>query len=111
MAISIPPPGPTPASAASNPTAPKVPAPPANGSKGPCAACHQRHEFSLAQARRPETCGKCHLGPDHPQKEIYDQSKHGINFYSNVARMNLDSAKGIVGEDHDARPTFATFQI
>ena len=79
-----------------------------DGSKGSCAACHQRHEFSLAQARRPETCGKCHLGPDHPQKEVYDESKHGINFYANVNRMNLDSAKWIVGEDYDAAPTCAT---
>ncbi len=79
-----------------------------DGSKGSCAACHQRHEFSVAQARRPETCGKCHLGPDHPQKEIYDESKHGINFYANVNRMNLDSAKWIVGEDYDAAPTCAT---
>lgn len=79
-----------------------------DGSKGSCAACHQRHEFSLAQARRPETCGKCHLGPDHPQKEIYDSSKHGINFYANVDKMNLNSPKWIVGEDYDAAPTCAT---
>ncbi len=79
-----------------------------DGSKGSCTACHQRHTFSIAQARRPETCGKCHLGPDHPQKEIYDESKHGINFYSNVKRMNLDSSKWIPGEDYDAAPTCAT---
>ncbi len=79
-----------------------------DGSKGACSACHQRHLFSAAQARRPETCGKCHLGPDHPQKEIYEESKHGIGFYSNVDKMNLDSSKWIAGEDYDAAPTCAT---
>ena len=79
-----------------------------DGSKGACTACHQRHEFSQVQARRPESCGKCHLGPDHPQKEIYDESKHGINFYANVDRMNLDSAKWIPGQDYNAAPTCAT---
>jgi hydroxylamine dehydrogenase len=43
-----------------------------DGSLGACTACHQRHAFSAAQARRPENCGKCHLGPDHPQAEIYE---------------------------------------
>ncbi len=79
-----------------------------DGSIGSCTACHQRHEFSLEQARRPEACGKCHLGPDHPQKEVYEESKHGINFYANVDRMNLDNSKWIVGEDYDAAPTCAT---
>ncbi len=79
-----------------------------DGSIGACTACHQRHEFDMVQARRPEACGKCHLGPDHPQKEVYDESKHGINFYAHVDRMNLDSAKWIVGEDYDAAPTCAT---
>ena len=79
-----------------------------DGSKGACSACHQRHQFSAAQARRPENCGKCHLGPDHPQKEIYEESKHGIGFYANVDKMNLDSSKWIAGEDYDAAPTCAT---
>ncbi|NQT94133.1 MAG: NapC/NirT family cytochrome c, partial [Lentisphaerae bacterium] len=51
-----------------------------DGSKGACNACHSRHQFSKEQARRPENCGKCHLGPDHPQKEIYEESKHGIAY-------------------------------
>jgi hypothetical protein len=79
-----------------------------DGSKGACSACHQRHNFDVAQARRPENCGKCHLGPDHPHKEIYDESKHGINFYAKVDEMNLDSAKWIAGEDYNAAPTCAT---
>ena len=79
-----------------------------DGTEGSCNACHSRHSFSTAQARHPDTCGKCHLGPDHPQKEIYEESKHGINFFSNQDKMNLASEKWIVGEDYWAAPTCAT---
>lgn len=79
-----------------------------DGSEGSCAACHSRHEFSVAQAREPDNCGKCHMGPDHPQIEIYNESKHGIAFRANVDKMNLDSNKWVVGEDYDAAPTCAT---
>ncbi|MBM4107562.1 MAG: hydroxylamine oxidoreductase [Phycisphaerae bacterium] len=79
-----------------------------DGSEGACNACHSRHEFSAAQARHPDTCGKCHLGPDHPQKEVYEESKHGIAFFANVERLNLASNKWIVGEDYWAAPTCAT---
>ena len=79
-----------------------------DGSKGTCAACHSRHEFSAAQARHPENCGKCHMGPDHPQIEIYNESKHGIAFRANVDKMNLDNPKWVVGEDYWAAPTCAT---
>ncbi|MCP4204024.1 MAG: hydroxylamine oxidoreductase [bacterium] len=79
-----------------------------DGSIGACTACHQRHEFSAAQARRPENCGKCHLGPDHPQKEIYEESKHGIAFEAHEDELNLDSPKWVLGEDYTAAPTCAT---
>jgi hydroxylamine dehydrogenase len=79
-----------------------------DGSKGACTACHTRHHFSKAQARQPEACGKCHLGPDHPQKEIYDESKHGNTYYTNIDKMNLESEKWVVGEDYFAAPTCAT---
>ncbi|MBF0110787.1 MAG: hydroxylamine oxidoreductase [Magnetococcales bacterium] len=79
-----------------------------DGSRGACTACHQRHEFSQIQARRPEACGKCHRGPAHPQKEIYDESKHGINFYANLERLKLESPKWVPGEDYDTGPTCAT---
>ncbi len=39
------------------------------------------------------------MGPDHPQKEIYEESKHGILFAANIDRMNLDSNKWVGGED------------
>lgn len=79
-----------------------------DGSEGACNSCHSRHSFSVAQARHPDTCGKCHLGPDHPQKEIYEESKHGIAFFANQDKMNLDSAKWVVGEDYWAAPTCST---
>jgi len=79
-----------------------------DGSKGTCAACHGRHAFSSAQARQPENCGKCHMGPDHPQIEIYNESKHGIQFRANIAMMNLGSRNWVVGKDYSAAPTCAT---
>jgi hydroxylamine dehydrogenase len=79
-----------------------------DGSKGSCAACHTRHSFSLAQVRSPETCNKCHLGPDHPQKEVYEESKHGILYAVNRDKLNLDKKKWVVGQDYTAAPTCAT---
>jgi len=79
-----------------------------DGSRGSCAACHGRHGFSVAVARDPENCGKCHLGPDHPQIEIYNESKHGIQYHTNIATMNLESKSWIVGKDYFAAPTCAT---
>lgn len=79
-----------------------------DGSRGSCAACHQRHEFSVEQARHPDTCGKCHLGPDHPQKEIYEESKHGISFFANKDKINMGNAKWIPGEDYNVGPTCAS---
>ncbi|MBT4790252.1 MAG: hydroxylamine oxidoreductase [Halobacteriovoraceae bacterium] len=79
-----------------------------DGSRGSCSACHSRHKFSVAQARNPENCGKCHMGPDHPQIEIYKESKHGIAFYANKDKMNLENGKWIPGEDYNAAPTCAT---
>lgn len=82
-----------------------------DGSKGSCAACHNRHTFSKEQARQPENCGKCHLGPDHPQAEIYAESKHGINYRAHKDEMNLSSDKWVVGKDYTSAPTCATCHI
>lgn len=79
-----------------------------DGSKGACSACHLRHNFSAEQARHPDNCGRCHLGPDHPQKEIFEESAHGVAFRANLDKMNMDSAKWVVGEDYTAAPTCAT---
>jgi formate-dependent nitrite reductase cytochrome c552 subunit len=79
-----------------------------DGSTGSCTACHTRHSFDIAQARQPAACSKCHLGPDHPQKEVYEESKHGNAYFTNVDEMNLDSDEWVVGVDYDAAPTCAT---
>ena len=79
-----------------------------DGSRGSCSACHSRHDFSPRRARQPENCGKCHLGPDHPQKEIYDESKHGVAFRDLKEHMNLDAHDWVLGEDYTQAPTCAT---
>jgi len=79
-----------------------------DGSLGSCSACHSRHDFSPRRARQPENCGKCHLGPDHPQKEIYEESKHGVAYRDLRSHMNLDSHTWILGKDYTQAPTCAT---
>lgn len=83
-----------------------------DGSEGSCHACHSRHSFEAKIARSPENCGKCHMGPDHPQIEIYNESKHGIAFYANRDRMALDKdGDWVLGKDYSAAPTCATCHI
>ena len=79
-----------------------------DGSLGSCNACHTRHAFSKAQARQPEACSKCHLGPDHPQKEVYEESKHGNTYFTSKEQMNLHADSWIVGVDYSAAPTCAS---
>jgi hypothetical protein len=82
-----------------------------DGTRGSCSACHSRHDFSPRRARQPESCGKCHLGPDHPQKEIFDESKHGIAFVDLKAHMNLNAATWVLGRDYTQAPTCATCHL
>ena len=63
-----------------------------DGSIGTCTVCHTRHQFSIVEARKPAACGACHLGPDHPQKEIYEESKHGQFFEAHGEEWKWDSA-------------------
>jgi hypothetical protein len=79
-----------------------------DGTDGSCTACHSRHDFSARRSRQPENCGKCHLGPDHPQKEVYNESKHGIAYRDMKDKMNLDSESWVLGVDYNAAPTCAT---
>jgi len=66
-----------------------------DGSKGSCSSCHTRHKFSVAEARKPEACGQCHLGPDHPQIEIYEESKHGAIYHAEGQSWNWNAAPGM----------------
>lgn len=79
-----------------------------DGSKGSCAACHSRHRFSMEVGRSPAACAKCHMGPDHPQKEIYDESKHGINYYAHASKMKLDKKDWVLGKDYTQAPNCVT---
>ncbi len=45
-----------------------------------CDACHTRHTFSVAEASEPEACATCHMGFDHPQWEMWSNSKHGVRY-------------------------------
>jgi len=87
-----------------------------DGSKGTCTACHSRHLFSIAQARQPEICGKCHLGPDHPQMEVWQESKHGARYYESTQvgqTLNMQSPAGQwwPGRDYSAGPTCASCHV
>lgn len=82
-----------------------------DGSKGSCSACHTRHRFSKEQARRPDACGKCHLGPDHPQIEVFNESKHGILYQAFRDKMNMDRGDWVVGVDYQDAATCATCHI
>jgi hypothetical protein len=79
-----------------------------DGTIGTCTACHTRHTSSVAVARLPTTCGQCHLGPDHSQLEIYDESKHGVMFHAQEKLLNLNApAKSLTTRDMFV-PTCAT---
>ncbi|NIN95684.1 MAG: hypothetical protein GTO49_12040, partial [Anaerolineae bacterium] len=65
----------------------------------------------VAEARKPETCGQCHLGPDHPQHEIYEESKHGNIYASEGDSWNWESPSGQWGPKDITAPTCATCHI
>ena len=79
-----------------------------DGSVGQCQKCHIRHEFSLEQARKPETCNYCHIGPDHPQWEIYNESPHGIVYQTQKDRFNWTAEPGTLTVKDFPAPTCAT---
>jgi predicted heme/steroid binding protein len=74
-----------------------------DGSFGSCTSCHTRHRFSVAEARKPEACGQCHLGPDHPQIEIYNESKHGAIYNAEAGEWNWTTADGTWKAGRDFR--------
>jgi len=79
-----------------------------DGSKGSCSSCHGRHRFSKAQAREPSACVRCHSGPDSPDKEVFEASKHGMLYAAQRDEMNLESDSWIAGRDYTAAPTCVT---
>jgi len=79
-----------------------------DGSVGECQQCHLRHNFSLEQARKPETCNACHIGPDHPQWEIYEESPHGIAYHTGGEDWNWEAEAGTLTVNDFPAPTCAT---
>jgi hydroxylamine dehydrogenase len=69
-----------------------------------CMACHTRHSFNLEEARKPEACYTCHMGPDHPNYEAYMSSKHGSIY---VARGKDWDFKAPLAEARWDTPTCA----
>ena len=62
-----------------------------DGTIGTCTECHARHTSSVALARLPSTCAQCHMGPDHSQIEIYNESRHGVMFAAQEKLLKLDA--------------------
>lgn len=79
-----------------------------DGSKGSCSSCHGRHRFSKAQARDPAACIRCHSGPDSPDREVYESSKHGMHFAAARDKAGLDSDLWRAGEENTVAPTCVT---
>jgi hypothetical protein len=78
-----------------------------DGSVGECQQCHLRHTFSLEQARKPETCNACHIGPDHPQWEIYQESPHGIAYLTGGDSWQWQAEPGTLTVSDFPAPTCA----
>lgn len=85
-----------------------VGAPNPDGSIGSCTACHSRHRASVELARMPRTCGQCHMGPDHSQLEIYEESKHGVLFEAWRDEMDLSAEPRELDVEDMPVPTCST---
>jgi hydroxylamine dehydrogenase len=79
-----------------------------DGSIGSCTHCHSRHNTSIALARSPQVCGQCHMGPDHSQLEIYNESKHGVLFHAQRGTIDLEAPSKTLTTRQMPIPTCAT---
>jgi len=79
-----------------------------DGSVGNCKSCHSVHRFTITEARKPAACASCHLGPDHPDIEIYNNSMHGHIFNSEGNTWKYDSAPDAWEPGDYRAPTCAT---
>ncbi|MEO1942134.1 MAG: multiheme c-type cytochrome [Campylobacterales bacterium] len=77
-----------------------------DGGVGNCLSCHSRHKFSAAEARQPDSCNNCHLGPDHPMKEVFESSVHGHIFETNEEDYKFDTGEQIPGKTLRAATCF-----
>lgn len=81
-----------------------------DGSRGSCTSCHTRHRFSIALARKPETCQQCHVGPDVPVYKVYAASKHGNIYTAMKADWDFEAVPWTAGTDF-AAPTCAACHV
>lgn len=58
--------------------------------EGSCDSCHSKHATDLKIVRDPNSCAKCHMGPDHPQWEMWQTSLHGTLNASTGRSMGPD---------------------
>jgi hypothetical protein len=73
-----------------------------DSSLGSCTACHPRHSFSIEIARKPHTCGQCHVEPDVPAYNVYTESKHGNIMMSKEREWSWDNVPWRAGADFAA---------
>ncbi|HTZ16991.1 MAG TPA: multiheme c-type cytochrome [Dissulfurispiraceae bacterium] len=78
-----------------------------DGSLGACTACHPRHGFSIEVARKPYTCSQCHIEPDVPAWNVYEESKHGNIYSSKHHEWNFNAVPWKIGKDFKT-PTCST---
>jgi hypothetical protein len=81
-----------------------------DGTMGACTSCHARHAFSIEVARKPHTCGQCHLEPDVPAFNVWKASKHGNIYFSDEAKWDFNPVPWKLGEDFTA-PTCAVCHV
>ncbi len=63
-----------------------------DGGVGNCIGCHGKHSFSIAEARKPESCAACHKASGYPAVDVYQESKHGKKYRMNGQNWQWDSA-------------------
>lgn len=74
-----------------------------------CNSCHTRHEFSAAEARKPEACSTCHNGVDHNEFEAFSLSKHGVVYKTQGASWDWEKPlAAALGEGGQTGPTCQT---
>ena len=77
-------------------------------SQNTCNSCHTRHEFSAAEARRPEACSTCHNGVDHNEYEAFTLSKHGVIYNTQGHKWDWDKPLATAVADGQRGPTCQT---
>ena len=79
-----------------------------DGSVGDCTKCHGRHAASVAMSRTSDTCGSCHMGPDHSQIEIWRESRHGVMFVARRDKQELSTPPDKLTAWNQDTPTCST---